>query len=219
MSDPALPRPPLCNIRSFLLPTPLTNAVLAKCRNEKTTPTSLITVLISRKLAVMCPDYKRFTGNIPFLVRKFTKRTQLNMGFFVTTIEPAFSSESKTPSGYISCFIPSSPSESDYSLWESCRIVGKYVTENTKSPNHQLVGMAKFIPDMEKLFMGSLGKKRSRAVEVTNLGVVDGGLGEDGKGSEGKASFDRLKFSASLATSGNPYVVSIVSTKNGYMDI
>jgi hypothetical protein len=128
----------------------------------------------------------------------------LDRDLFVTTMDLAFSSESKTPSGYISCFTPSSPSESDDLLWESCRIVGRYVMGNTKSPNNQLVGMAQFIPEMENLFTGSLGKKRSRAFEVTNLGIVDGGLGEDGKGSEGKASFDRLKFSASLATAGNP---------------
>jgi hypothetical protein len=223
IATPELPRPPICNNRSFLLSPSSAKKLVAKCREEKTTITSLLNVLIVRKLAIMYPSHTHFRANIPFSFRQFTKRTPRDMGNFVSNIEPYFSTATKPESGYISCRSPSdfqvaSP-ESDQQLWDSTRACRKAIVEGSSSPRNQLVGLVKFIDDIPKFFVDQLTKPRPHAYEITNIGVFDGALGEDGEGVAGRASFNRMKFSASLTTCGDPYVFSLATVKNGYMDV
>jgi len=90
-----------------------------------------------------------------------------------------------------------------------------FIAENTSTSSNQNVGLLKFVKDFPAFFYGMLGKPRDHAFEVTNIGVVDGGL-LDGVG---KATFNNLIFSSSLCTYGDPYCISIVSAKNGDMTI
>ena len=211
------PRPPICNTRSFSLPALAVGKLVAKCREQKTTITALVTIIIARKLAVMYPEYKRFTGTVPFSLRKFTGHSPRDMGCYVSNVEPYFSSEARPPRGYISC--ASSPDEKTSSsdrekMWDGARACKKFVDINTSTTHNQNVNLLKFVSDLPKYFLGLLGSKRAQAFEVTNLGVVDGGAG---KGDDSKASFDKVMFSSGQCTFGNPYNVHLATAKNGFM--
>lgn len=58
--------------------------------------------------------------------------------------------------------------------------------------------------------MDSLGTQRTYSFELTNLGVVDGAVGE-------AVSFDRVVFSAGGCTFAPPYGFQLVTAKGGDM--
>ena len=213
-------RPPISNTRSFTLPASTVSRLVAKCRAEKTSITAIVTVLAARKLAIMYPEYKRFTGSIPFSLRKFTGHSPRDMGCYTSLVESYFSYEVKPPRGYISC--ASSPSEilslsDDEKLWASARATKKHIDEKTSTTHNQMVNMLKFVGDLKGFFLGQLGTKRAHAFEVTNIGVVDGGVGKEGGGA--KATFDRLTFSTGLSTYAEPYCILLATAKNGLMTV
>lgn len=216
--SPNSPRPPIGNTRSFSLPPTLASKLVARCRAEKTTITALVTVLTARKLAILYPEYKRFTGNIPFSLRKFTCHTPKDMGVFISNVTPYFSSEAKPSRGYISCAYSQDEKLSsaiDEKLWESARAVKQFIEQNTATSHNQHVNMLKFVSDYKGYFLGLLGTKRAHAFEVMNIGVVDGGAGGDAA----KASFDRVMFSAGGCVFGDPYAIFLATAKNGYMTV
>ncbi|KAG0645721.1 putative alcohol acetyltransferase FCK4 [Hyphodiscus hymeniophilus] len=213
------PRPPIASTRSFSLTPAMVSKLIAKCRAEKTTITSLVTVLTARKLALMYPDHKSFTGTVPFSLRKFTGHSPKDMGVFVTNVTQTFSSEANPSTKHMSGApspkgkLPAAVAD-DEKLWDSARAFKRHLDENTASTHNQHVNMLKFVSDYGSYFLGLLGTKRAHAFEVTNIGIVDGGVG----GEEGKATFDRVMFSAGGCAYGEPYVVFLATARNGYMN-
>lgn len=210
------PRPPISNTRSFSLPPSMVSKLVARCRQEKTTVTALVTVLVARKLAIMYPDYKRFTGTVPFSARKFTGHSPKDMGCYVSNIEPYFSSETKPSRGYISCASSSGEkvaSGDDEQLWNSAQICKKFINNRTSTMHNQNVNLLKFVSDFPKYFLGLLGTKRHHAFKVSNIGVVDGGVGKE----PGNAMFDRVMFSSAQCTYDTPYFLCLATAKNGFM--
>lgn len=206
------PRPPPVNIRTVILPAPTVAKLLAACRENKTTITGLITALIGRKLALAYPTYTHFAASIPISLRKFTGHTSRDMGVFVTDGKTLFSSEPTTPSGYLSCSPPPSTTTSDTSLWDSARQVKAFLSAKASTPRNHGVGLLKFVAgDFPKFFKGSLGTKRSHSFELTNVGVVEGGVGGEG------AFFDRVLFSCGGCTFGPPFSFQLATAKGGDM--
>ena len=211
------PRPPIASTRSFSLPPSLVSKLVAKCRVEKTTVTALVTVLTARKLAIMYPDYKRFTGTVPCSLRKFTGHSAKDMGVFVSNVTHTFSSDAEPSRKYMSCSTVDEklPTGDDERLWATATAFKRHLDKNMESSHNQRVNMLKFVSDYEGYFLGLFGKKRDHAFEITNIGVVDGGVG----GQEGMASFDRVMFSAGGCTYGEPYAIFLATAKNGYMTV
>jgi hypothetical protein len=220
--------PPIVSLRSFSLPPAQVQSLIQKCREEKTTITSLVIMLVARKLGEMYPSHKHFTATIPFSMRKFSGHSNRDMGVIVSNVQPKFSSEDKTPRGFISC-APSSPGSGsrsakesakvDEALWNSARAMKAQLVAKTASATNQTVNMLSFVSDYGRLFIQKLGTPREQAFEVTNITTIDGGL-EPGKEIDSKkATFDRAWFCGGLSTYGNPYVVSLVSVKGGYMNV
>lgn len=208
------PRPPICNLRNFSLPSNTVKTLLSRCRKENTSMTALLSVLIARKLALMYPTHSRFTGNIPFCLRKFTGHSSRDMGCYVSNLEPLFSSEKRPLRGYIPCRSNEKPETDDSVLWESARACKEVINERASTTSNQNVGLLKFISDYNKFFYGLFGTKRAHAFEVTNIGVLDGGVGQGTN-----AYFDRVQFSTAGCTFGNPFGFSIASAKGGLMNL
>ncbi|TVY87281.1 putative alcohol acetyltransferase [Lachnellula willkommii] len=210
------PRPPIGNLKTFSLSLDVVSGLLKRCRKENTSMTALLTILVARKLAVMYSSYTHFTSNIPFSLRKFTGHSNRDMGCYVSNLTPCFSSDERPPWGYISCRSTSGdkPEQDDEKLWEGARASKKQIEEGTATTSNQNVGLLKFVSDYNKFFYGMFGKKREHAFEVTNIGVLDGGVG-----GEQKASFDRVQFATAQCTYGDPYIFSIASAKNGIMTV
>lgn len=212
------PRPPIGNTRSISLSPAVVSKLVAKCRAEQTTITALVTALAARKLGIMYPEYKRFTGNVPFSLRKFTGHSPKDMGVFVSNVTPYFSSEANPSRGYLSCassLDEKLSSGADEKLWGSARAVKKFIDKGTATSHNQHVNMLKFVSDYKKYFLGLLGTTRAHAFEVTNIGVVDGGAGRDDE----KATFDRVMFSAGGCVYGDPFAIFLATAKNGYMTV
>ena len=213
-------QPPTVKLHSFALPHEMVKTLVAKCHSENSTITSLFSVLVARKLALMYPTHSRFTGSIPFDLRRFTGHTIRDMGCFLSSVSPLFSSESRPPNGYISCATdPSVSLNHDTQLWMNVRACKTFVTTKAASTTDQPVGLLKFIKDdYGSYFLSLLGKNREVAFEVTNIMVVDGGVGDDSgerNGNTGKATFDRVMFSATTPKHGYPFCVLLATAKNG----
>lgn len=206
------PRPPICNTRSIYFPSTTVSKLLTLCRTNKTTMTGLISVLIARKLALIYPTSTHFAASIPISLRKFTGHTARDMGCFVSDSKALFASEASPAAGYVGCASPfTPPSASDEALWESARQVKKSLDEKAATPKNQGVGLLKFVAgDFIKFFMDSLGTQRTYSFELTNLGGVDGAVGE-------AVSFDRVVFSAGGCTFAPPYGFQLVTAKGGDM--
>lgn len=208
---------PTVKVRSFSLPYELVVKLVAQCRKEATTVTALFSVLVARKFALMYPSHSRFTGSIPFSLRKVTGHTVRDMGCFLSGLPLLFSSESKLPSGYISCASdPETSLAQDTKLWESARASKALIISGSSSTVDQPIGLLKFVKnDYKSYFLGMLGKNRDCAFEVTNIGVVDGGADSEHGKNGSKATFDQVVFSASTQMQGYPYSVLIATAKNG----
>jgi hypothetical protein len=101
------------------------------------------------------------------------------------------------------------PSES--MSWDTLRDYKMIIHGSASSSKNQIVGLLKYAGDLLNFFKN---KKRENAFEISNIGLVDGGM--DGTGI---AKFRRFIFSQSANVTGNPYVFSIASVKNGDMCI
>lgn len=218
--DTNLPRPPIPNIRSFSLPHATVNRILSRCRDEKTTMTALITMLTAVWMGTTYPKHKRFCGKVPFSLRKFSKHTPRDMGNYVSDAEVYFSSETIPARGYISCNTSSTKSTTgnDPKLWEGARECKAVIVERSSTTWNQNVGLTRFVSNYRKLFLGWLGTKREHAFEVSNIGVLDGGL-KAGEENKKRATFDRARFSTALCTYGDPYTIFVATAKNGYMTV
>ncbi|KAL2073909.1 hypothetical protein VTL71DRAFT_11235 [Oculimacula yallundae] len=211
------------NLRTFSLTPEELTSLLTICRNNGTTLTSLISVLTARKIAAMHPSHSHFTGVVPFSFRKFSGHDAKAMGVYVSSVIPHFASESPTPKGYIPCGSApgQEPDGGNEDLWESARQTKDFLVAGSASPRDQMVGMLKYAGDMKSFFLGLFGKKRDHAFEVSNIGVVDGGI-EDrvNRGTENqKAWFDKMVFSSGLCVYGDPFSVLVVSAKGGYLTV
>jgi hypothetical protein len=218
--DATTPRPPLPTIRSFSLPHATVNTIASRCREEKTTVTALITILAARWLGTTYPTHKRFCGKVPFSLRKFSKHGQRDMGCYVSDIGLYFSSETKPLRGYISCYTtaPKTTVGRDLELWEGARACKAVVDKRSSTVANQNIGLLRFVRDYAKFFFVKLGTKRQYAFEVSNIGVLDGGV-KTGDGNKERATFDRVTFSTGLCTSGNPYTIFLATAKSGYMTV
>jgi hypothetical protein len=206
------PRPPRGSIHSFLLPAPALGKLLSRCREEKTTVTALISVLVAQKLALMNRNCCHFTGGIPFSMRKFTDRSFLDMGCYVSSVGVTFSSSPSTHAKHIPC-----SSISD--LWASARSLKKEMNRQASSIYDQPVGLLKFIATSEKMksyFLGLLGGVRKDTFELSNIGVVGDCLDEE---LEGKVTIERSLYTQAPCVYGPPYNFNVVSVKGGGMSI
>jgi hypothetical protein len=234
--SPSATRPPITNLQSFTLSPLMVNKLVSRCREEKTSITALIMVLIARQIAAMYPTHAHFKATVPCSLRKFSGHSQRDMAVITSNIQPCFSSEPITPSGYISCRAPSLPTGKDLNresqvkddeLWDSTRACKEFLDQKSASPKDQNVGLLSYATDFSKFLLGKLGMKREHAFEFSNIGVVDGGIPAspgnmaEGAGQKGKSrvTFDNVAFSGSICTYSEPFCISAATARNGYMNI
>lgn len=136
------------------------------------------------------------------------------MGVLVSDCRVQFASESSPTQGYIPCLseYDASPSSDDV-LWDSARKVKNVLSEKGASSRNQGVGLLKFAGDFQKFFMNTLGTKRVYSFEVTNVGVIDGGVRAEGERDE--VSFDRVVFTSGGCTFSPPMVFRVATAKCG----
>ena len=170
------------------------------CHRERTSVTALLTFLIARQLAFAYPDYSDFPALIAVSLRRFTGLKIREMGDHVSGVQVACSTKG------LLRFVPS-----ESVSWETLRNYKMVIHGSASSPTNQIVGLLKYAGDLFNFFKN---QRRENAFEISNIGLVDGGM--DGTG---VAKFRRFVFSQSANVTGSPYVFSIASVKNGDMCI
>jgi hypothetical protein len=224
--------PPAVKMKSFSLSPTQVEALVQRCREQKTTVTSAINVLIARQLGVMYPDYKHFSSNMPISLRKFSGHTARDMGTLTSNMVFHYSSEKCTPRGYISCATKEDERveiPTDSQLWNSARQTRELIRGKTSSDVNTNVALLRYVSDSKPFFLKKLGSTRDYAFEVSNINTIDGGLASikefakdgvgTGAGTSSRAFFDRAWFCAGLGAHGSPYTISVVSVKGGYMNV
>lgn len=216
--------PPLSNTRTFYLPQSVVKDLRNGCRKHQATITALVTVLVARILGVLYPTHSRLIASVPFSLRKFSKHSPDDMGCFTAIAEPWFSADKSLPWGYISCrsstaHAGETASADDNKIWKAASECKEFIHKRSSSSENLSVGLTKFVSDYRQHFLGMLGGRRRHAFNVTNIGVVDGGISSVAGLEEHKTAFDRAVFSAGASTSGSPYTVCLASAKDGYMSV
>ncbi len=195
--------PPKTRMLTVVLPYDISAKISTRCRRNEATITPLLTVLIARRLANAYPSYSRFLGTIAIQLRRFTGVSNRQMVDQVSGVTVECST--KGEEGYISCSLV------DWEVIRGCKAV---IDGAAKSPSNQVALMLKFISNFENFYWSKVGKDGTLSFEVSNIGLVDGGLYDDGI-----AKLKRLVFSQSANVTGAPYVFSVASVKGGDMAI
>ena len=181
------------------------DVLLRLCRENNVTITSLLVVVIARVLAKIYPSYQRFTCKTAISLRRFTGTDERAMVSYVSSIRHYFSSARRT--GYIDC-------GGNFS-WSAVRACRQDINAATASPKNQVIALLRFLDNHVGWFRKQVGAKRADSFEVSNIGVMDGGLDDQSK----VAKIKRILFSQSSNVMGPAYIFSVATAKGGDLAI
>jgi hypothetical protein len=191
----------ITHLRTLFLPDSVVQILVRLCRENNVTITALIVVVIARILATTYRDYRHFTCKTAMSFRRFTKTDNRDMVNYVSSICHRFSSDSK--SGYINC-----GGEFKWSAVKACK---RDIDAATASPKNHGIGLLKYLNDYGTWMRNLIGGRRLESFEVSNIGVMDGGLDQQSNAAKVK----RLLFSQSSNVMGPAYVFNMATVKGG----
>lgn len=195
----------ITHLRTLVFPAPIVNSLLNVCRKNNVTLTPLLVVIIARLLPTIYTDYQHFRCKTAISFRRFTGTDERAMVNYVTSIGHYFSSKPKT--GYIDC-----GGEFCWSAVQNCK---REIDAATAGPKNHSIGLLKFLNDYGGFLRNRVGQKMADSFEVSNVGVMDGGLGDENKAVKVK----RVIFSQSSNVMGPPYIFSMATAKGGDLTI
>lgn len=176
------------------------------CRRNSVTMTPLLSVVIARLLASRHSNRGDLTATVAISLRRFSGVDNRQVVNHVASVTVPFSTFPK--SGSLSS---SGSNPLDWSVVRSCK---KFIDATAMSPANQNTALLRFLNDYRGWFKKRIGKRREASFEVSNIGVIDGGMENSGT-----ARFRRIIFSQSASVPGPPYCFSIATTKGGDMAI
>jgi hypothetical protein len=176
------------------------------CRQNGVTITPLLSVVIARLLASRRPTKGLLAGTIAISLRRLTGIDDRKIVNHVASVTANFSTFPK--SGYL---FSSGSTPFDWSVVRSCK---KVIDSVAMSPANQDTALLRFLKDYSGWFKKRIGKRREASFEVSNIGVVAGGMERDAT-----AKFSRIIFSQSASVTGPPYCFSIATANGGDMAI
>jgi len=91
----------------------------------------------------------------------------------------------------------------------------KEIKAATASPKNHGVGLLRYLSDYSRWLRNQIGTKRIDSFEVSNIGVMDGGFGDESK----VAKVKRILFSQSSNVMAPAYVFSVGTAKGGELGI
>ncbi|KAL2836302.1 hypothetical protein BJY01DRAFT_59224 [Aspergillus pseudoustus] len=217
------PGPVIPNFRLSSIPWPVVDKLVSRCRLEKTTITALIVTLVAKRVAALYPDYAHFSGCVPYSLRKFTGHGPRDMGCYVSSTRVAFSSRAVATGnrGFISCAPWEADKEEgvdDPRMWDRARECSRHIRNAVSTRSNHTVTLLKYVADLRKYFLDMHGRERKYSFETTNIGVIDGGLGEDGLPMS-PASFDKAIFTGNVSKYSGPFCLAICTVKYGLMTV
>jgi hypothetical protein len=176
------------------------------CRRNGVTMTPLLSIVIARLLASRHPIPGDLDATVAISLRRFSGVDNRQVVNHVASVTVPFSTSSK--SGFLSS---TSSNPLDWGVVRSCK---KIIDAKAMSPANQDTLLLRFLNDYRGWFKKRVGKRREASFEVSNIGVIDGGMA-----SGGTARFRRIIFSQSASVTGSPYCFCIATAKGGDMAI
>jgi hypothetical protein len=195
----------ITHLRTLIFPAAIVDSLLCICRENNVTITSLLVVVIARLLAINYPDYQHFRCKTAISFRRFAGTDQRAMVNYVTSIGHSFSAKPKP--GYIDC-----GGKFEWNAVQTCK---REIDAATAGPKNHSIGLLKFLKDYGGFLRNRVGHKMADSFEVSNIGVMDGGLGDERK----SIKIKRTIFSQSSNVMGPPYIFSVATAKGGDLTI
>jgi hypothetical protein len=141
--------PPKTRLLTIFLDFSTSSKISLRCRQNDTTITPLLTVLIARHLANAYPKHSRFLGTIAIQLRRFTGISNRQMVDHISGVTVQCST--KQERGYVSCNLVD---------WEAIRACRAVIDGAAKSPANQITTLLKFLSNVEEFFKSRVGKTR-----------------------------------------------------------
>jgi hypothetical protein len=199
------------HIKTLILSHSRTSALVALSRKNKTTVTAVLDVVIaSALLANLGPEFDSVKGGGPISLRPAIKKMNLVPDVDIDQALGVYVSQY----GYTHSRLPSSSSHSALASfsWDEARAV-RYtiVQEVAKNGSNSMVGLLRWVSDLQSFFTKRIGLPRGDSFEISNVGVF--------KTKEGDEKQDwkigRMVFSQCGAVAGLVFGVSVVTGGDG----
>jgi len=186
-------------VRIVSIPAATLAKMRARCKEEKTTVTALLqVVIVSALLNSVGPEHTEIALTGAMSVRQFLPEEINNdaIGCWATGFTEIYSKTSLTKTG----------------LWETARQNREHIQALVDArANGTLIGLLGYFHDYKKVLTDRIGKRRSDSVELSNVGVFDAG------GEVGDWRIDKVVFTQSPNAVGPALQWSGVSLKGGDM--
>lgn len=208
--------PPKTRLSVIHLPASTATRLAQLCRQQKSSVTSLLIVLIAQVLARQYPESTEFCASVPISLRRFTDIGNRQMVNYVSSVTPRFSTIPAKPGHLHLSLNPTASSQVPWDVIRSCR---GSIDRVASSPSDHHVAWLRYVSDYFAFYTRKVGKRREASFEVSNLGLVDGvtdgGQMEDGH----KVRCTRMTFSQSVNVVGPLWVFSVATVKGGDMTV
>jgi len=187
--------------------------LLALCKSQSLSMTSLITASLVNSLSMALPDADAFVGATAYTLRRVSGTAFNVMGNETSGLETAY--DGSILRNIRSLYAEGTDSSIMRALWEVAKLheVG-LKSELARCPNNNLVGLLPYVTDYHEFYRKKLGRKREHTFEVSNLGVV----GPRGNPT-GQWALERAIFAQGAAVVGAALALNCASVLGGSLNI
>lgn len=221
--------------RSLEISAAKTSTLMQECRRQKTTVTGLAQAAIAAAIFDVFPEHDAvaLVGNVSMRrwlpSSNITGVTEDTIGCYITQFQDRFSRKNFFDRGEAD----SQPRRRvgdgiAGGLWAEARrsreVIKKVIDNHGRDTD---CGLLRYVTNYDSFFQGKIGKPRTQSLEVSNVGVFDGepkAAADDpapanGSTSPGSWRISRMLFSQSACVAGCALECSIVSVKDGPMNL
>jgi hypothetical protein len=200
------------HIKTVVFTKKQTNELVALSRKNKTTVTATLQVVVtSALLANLGSEFGVVKGGGPISLRPDIKSFNLNTDVDIDQAMGVYVSQYGYMHSRFPSSSPSTPALASFS-WDEARAVRQtIVQEVAKMGSNSMVGLLRWVSDLQSFFTKRIGLPRGDSFEVSNVGVFKAG---DMEGKEGW-KIGRTVFSQCGAVVGVAFGVSVVTGGDG----
>jgi hypothetical protein len=209
--------PAKTHIKTVVFSKKQTSELVALSRKNNTTITAVLEVVVaSALLANLGPEFGVVQGGGPISLRSDIK--SLNVDFDIDQAMGVYVSQYGYTHSRLLSLSPVTPALASFS-WDEARIVRQtIVQEVAKKGSDSMVGLLRWVSDLQSFFTKRIGLPRGDSFEVSNVGVFKAGDVEEKEGwNIGRAVFSQcgaivgVAFGASVVTGGDGCIVMAFS--------
>jgi len=198
-------------IRAINIGSSATQALVRRCRIERTTVTPFLQVVVGKVLLDVFKDAKRLRCAVAVSLRRF----------FPTSLRIGDSAMGLWVDGFCIDYRRSElqGKEGELIAWDTARMRRRHIEHQIVKRDTDLeLADFKHIKDFREYLMGMMGKKRVNSYSITNIGVFNGRPASGDDNGDAWVISD-VVFSQSIHVNGSAIQFCIVSTKDGGMSI